>query len=129
MDIKSEIRKLEAKGVFISLSYDHYYNKPITTNCNFTIEFIKVKNILKQTEWFGDNHEFGDTADVLEAAIRIAKWLLRGDRLKWYFHNSTNSNTKKGLELYKEYVKNKKRFRKMLVKSFPAYAKFSKSLE
>ena len=38
-------------------------------------------------------------------------------------------NTKKGLELYKEYVKNKKRFRKMLVKSFPAYAKFSKSLE
>lgn len=83
MDIAKEISNLERKGIFICLNYDHY---PDGTNCNFSIQFTKTKN---QTCWYGDNHEFGGTAETLIAAISFAKWFSEDDeRIKWFFFNA-----------------------------------------
>ena len=98
MDLKQEIRDLESKGVYIHLSYDHYKDG---TNCNFSIEVVdnKVSPIKRnQSYWYGDNHEFGDTIDVLESAIRFAKWLLEGENMKWYFFDARETVTEEGME-------------------------------
>lgn len=80
MDLFKGIRELENNNVFIYFSYDHYKNG---TNCSFSIEF---RDIGEQTGWFGDNHEFGDVADVFKTAVEFAKYLSNDqDLLTAYF--------------------------------------------
>lgn len=90
MNLKKELRKLEQLGVFIHTSYEHYSDG---TNCNFSIEFTKQG---KQTGWYGDNGEFGDSVDCLETAIRFANWLLEEDHLELYFANPTETVSEEG---------------------------------
>ena len=93
MDLAKEIRDLEAQGVFIHLSHEHYTNG---SNCNWSIEFTKFQDKNNQTGWYGDNHEFGDTVDCYAAAFRLAKFLLIDDNLKWYFMGKHETVTPEG---------------------------------
>lgn len=91
MNIEEEICALEVQGVFIKLSYDHYNDG---TNCNFSIDFHKLGH---NTMRYGDNHEFGDTANVLIAGIKFAKWFLEDeDRFKWFFYSKHETITEEG---------------------------------
>lgn len=93
MDLTKEIRDLEAEGVFIHLTHEHYTNG---SNCNWSIEFTKFIDQNNQTGWYGDNHEFGDTVDCYAAAFRLAKFLLENDNLIWYFFNIKETVTAEG---------------------------------
>ena len=93
MDLAKEIRNLEAKGVFIHLNHEHYEDG---SNCNWSIEFTKLKQPNNQTGWYGDNHDFGDTVDCYEAAFRLAKFLLEDDNLHWYFFSVCETVTEQG---------------------------------
>lgn len=102
--MKEAIRKLESLGVFIHLSYDHYKDG---SNCSFSIEFTKQEAYPEkhlQTGWYGDNHEFGDTADCIECAIRFANWLLEDSNLYWYFYNVKETVTKEGHANFIKYL-------------------------
>ena len=90
MNIYNEIQKLEKRGVFICYCYDHYTTG---TNCNFSIEFAyrlpanksihhsERKGKQYKTGLYGDNNEFGNTADTMVASIKIAKWLLKDNNV------------------------------------------------
>ena len=95
MDIYKEIQELERKGVFIDFISEYYGNG---TNCNFSITFIdpKTNKLINKTGLYGDNHEFGDTADVLVAAIKLAKWLSVDNRVTKYFEDVTETITPEG---------------------------------
>jgi len=131
MNIQEETRELEKQGVFIHYSHEHYTNG---SNCNFSIEFTRHPYPHRpedhyQTGWYGDNHEFGDTADVLEASIKMAKWLLRGNNLEWFFYNPNETVSEEGHKKWKIMQKKKDEFHDMLVAEFPTYAAFSKSID
>lgn len=66
--MEEELKLLEQYGIFIHLNYEHY---DIGTNCLFQIEFKNKKTMTCQ---FGDNHEFGNTVETINAAIQLAKW-------------------------------------------------------
>lgn len=94
MDLAKEIRDLEAKGVYIHLSHEHYSDG---SNCNWAIEMLDENRKRKHhTSWYGDNHEFGDTIGCYEAAIRFAKWLLEGDNAEWFFSDVKETVTPEG---------------------------------
>ena len=129
MNYLEEIKELEAKGVFIHYSHEHYPGSG--TNCMFQIEFTKHPYPNRpekcyMTGAWGDNHEFGDTADAMEASVKIAKWLLEGDRLEWFFFSAKETVTEEGHALWMKGQKMKDEFHKMLVDTFPKYAEFSK---
>lgn len=78
INISEKIKKLEERGVFIKLDYEHYKDG---TNTLFSIEFRDHKH---QTCWYGDNHEFGDCLRCIESAIKIAEFFLKDEgRIKW----------------------------------------------
>lgn len=95
MDFLKEIKELEEKGVFIFFTHD-FYNDGV--NCNFSIVFPTEYPDGKkhQTGWYGDNHEFGGVHEVMRTAVHMAKWFLEGDNLQWFFHNVSETVTKKG---------------------------------
>jgi hypothetical protein len=134
MNIQEEIRELEKKGVYIEYRPEHYLPNGGSNLC-FAIEFTKHlrpgrgPNDYYRTGLYNDNHEFGDAADVIEAAIKIAKWLLDGDRLKWYFYSSQENVTEEGRAKWKKYNEMREEFDAMLVASFPTYAAFAKSID
>lgn len=116
MNIYNEIKRLEKKGVFICYCFDHYTNG---TNCNFSIEFAyrlpanksihhsDRKGKQYKTGLYGDNNEFGNTADTMVASIKIAKWLFKDNNVAKYFedaplYNLTETITNKG---HKKYLK------------------------
>jgi hypothetical protein len=102
MNLIKQIRDLEAKGVFIHLSHEHYSNG---SNCNWSVEFTKFDNKNNQTSWFGDNHEFGDTIDCYTAAFKLATFLLEGDNLEWYFFSLKETVTEEGHSNWLKYIK------------------------
>lgn len=66
--MEQELTLLEQAGIFIHLDYEHYDDG---TNCLFQIEF---RNKKIRTGQYGDNHEFGNTVETINAAIHLAKW-------------------------------------------------------
>jgi len=87
-NIAKEIRDLEAQGVFIHLSHDHHENG---SNCIWSLEFTKPDGFHK-VGGYGD----GDTVGCYAAAFRLAKFLLGGENLKWYFYSAHETVTPEG---------------------------------
>lgn len=84
MNISEKLKKLEEKGVFIKLDYEHYKDG---TNTLFSLEF---RDHGHQTCWYGDNHEFGDCLRCIESAIKIAEFYLEDEnRIKWIMSSSS----------------------------------------
>lgn len=80
MDFLKEIEKLRKKNVHINFTHDIYDNG---NNCNFSIIFSDID---KQTGTFGDNHEFGETEDVMKKAVDTANYFLsHPEYLDYYF--------------------------------------------
>jgi len=91
-----EIKELEKKGVFINFSHDHYKSG---SNCNFSITLVEDGKVKHGTSWHGDNHEYGDTHENMEAAVKMAKWIFEDkDRVYDYFTWANETVTKEGKE-------------------------------
>ena len=87
MNIYEEIKKLKEKNVYIDFNHEYY---PDGANCLFSINFLNTKfetgKDSDKTGWYGDNHEFGDTEDVMIKAIDVANFLISDEKyLKYYF--------------------------------------------
>ena len=134
MDIYKEIVSLEKKGIFICFVYDHY---PTGTNCNFSIEFTDRLPADKSTKFvkgrkeyktglYGDNTEFGDTADTMVAAIKIAKWLSKKDNVERYFGGGFGSVTEEGRKKFEEKLAFDKKFGTMVNKLYTENHPFKK---
>jgi hypothetical protein len=97
MNFLEEIKKLRKKNVHICFSHDLYEDG---TNCNFSIIFGDIDH---QTGWFGDDHEFGETEDVMLKAIETANYFLSNpDFIKWYFFSAKETVTEEGLNKWKK---------------------------
>jgi hypothetical protein len=68
MNMFDIIKDLEEEGIFIDFHHEYYEDG---SNCIFQIHF---RNYDYTTYLFGDNHEFGDTAETMVAAIKLANW-------------------------------------------------------
>ena len=86
MDYLEEIKKLEKEKIFIHYDYDYYKDG---VNCNFSIQFKYIEKDNNQTGWYGDNHEFGDIADVMKKSVDVANFMKSLD-LELYFRNLTD---------------------------------------
>lgn len=83
MDFLEQIKDLASKGVTIDFSHDHYKNG---INCNWSINFLRKHKFKKLglkdwekwigTMWHGDNHEYGDPQESMQAAVRYAYFIL-----------------------------------------------------
>lgn len=104
MDFLEEIKQLEKKKTFIHFSYDHYdmYKEDNGSNCNFSIEIRRGK-VKYQTSWHGDNHEYGDVHENMEAAVMMAKWFVEDeDRMHDFFNHADETETEEGKKLWKK---------------------------
>lgn len=96
MDILKEIRELEKENIFIFFSHDLYKDG---SNCSFSILFGNHNSDDNQTGWYGDDHEFGDTADVMVRAIEVAWFMNKNlDYIKWYFYSAKETRSKEGYD-------------------------------
>jgi hypothetical protein len=77
--------ELEKQGVHIDYMTDDY---PNGSNLTFSINFFKYK---RGTCWYGDNHEFGNCRQAMEASIKLALWYLeKPERIEFInsgYHN------------------------------------------
>ena len=98
--MEEELTLLEEVGIFIHLDYEHYDNG---TNCLFQIEFRDKKTMTCQ---FGDNHEFGNTVETINAAIQLA----------WWYHNNVSRIDMINSGMHNpEYIKYKKDYMEVLL--------------
>lgn len=86
MDFLQQIKDLASKGITIDFQHDHY---PNGINCNWSIRFtvqheeIKIDDEIllpasterRGTMWHGDNHEFGDPHESMQAAVKLAYFM------------------------------------------------------
>jgi hypothetical protein len=100
MDIYKEIKELRKKhNAHIIFSHDIY--EP-GNNCLFSIIFNNDRNY--QTGTYGDNHEFGETEDVMVAAVHIANFMLSDPKyLEAYFSSMNETATREGHALWCKY--------------------------
>lgn len=84
MNIYKEIKGLEKKGVFIHFGHEH---PSYGSHCLFSIEITEKGKHKYQTSWYGDNKEFGDTADTMVSAIKIARLFAKNNNAKKYFND------------------------------------------
>ena len=99
MDFLEQIKDLESKGVTIDFS-NEWYEQGI--NCNWSITFhnhlrpekpgdkddpFSKRSRQQKTGWYGDNHEFGDPYQSMQAAVKLAYFFLEDvRRIEAYFH-------------------------------------------
>ncbi len=101
MNFIEQITDLRKKGVTIDFSNEWYTNG---INCNWSVTFhnylypekpgVKTDAFASRTRqwktgWYGDNHEFGDVPQSMEAAVKFAYFMLENEEvLKMYFSNN-----------------------------------------
>jgi hypothetical protein len=115
MDFLKEISELASKGCTIDFQHDHYKDG---INCNWSITFTKHYDGIKEggfdiepwderkgTMWHGDNHEYGDPHQSMEAAVKLAKFMLENeDCFDAYFDRfPTRQNLSDGRRKLKEF--------------------------
>lgn len=100
MDFIEQINDLRSKGVTIDFS-NEWYTTGI--NCNWSVTFHNYLYPAKpgdktdafssrtrqwKTGWYGDNHEYGEVAESMKAAVKFAYFMLENEEvLKMYFSN------------------------------------------
>ena len=98
MNFIEQITDLRKKGVTIDFS-NEWYTTGI--NCNWSVTFhnylypekpgVKTDAFASRTRqwktgWYGDNHEFGDVPQSMEAAVKFAYFMLENEEvLKMHF--------------------------------------------
>ena len=93
MDNFNILETLEKQGAFIDCSVEHYKDG---SNVNFSISFY-IDGKQTNTGWYNDNHEFGNSTQVMNAAVKLAQWYLeKPERI-------TMINTGPTIEGYFEY--------------------------
>lgn len=122
MNFLEEITNLGKQGIYINYSNEYYKNG---SNCNFNIEFIENGQMQYATAWFGDNHEFGDVNQAMEASIKMAKWFLIDNNKEKYFQEVKETVTKKGYDAYMEVREANQELFQYLYDNHPPYKKSS----
>ncbi len=123
MNFLEEIKKLKEQNVFIEFSNEHY---PNGSNCNFSIRVIEDAKTKYGTGWHGDNHEYGDVEEVMEAAVKMAKWFVEDkDRMYDYFTWAKETVTKEGKARWDTHNKTSQALHDYMYKNHAPYKKSS----